>query len=183
VTGSPRPQPSGEGAEVAPPPDFVTCRFCPAPAETLCPRCAIPYCALHGGGACDDCARPPSGLPSGAFFRGVIAVFLAAAVLALPLLVVRPRLPGEHPPPSSVAPRRPGPAANPTAAPPAFPGGGGTATPAAPLPQRYTIQAGDTLGAIAVQHGVSVEDLIAANPGIDPQRLQIGAEIVIPPRR
>ncbi|MER3420460.1 MAG: peptidoglycan-binding protein, partial [Chloroflexota bacterium] len=48
---------------------------------------------------------------------------------------------------------------------------------------RYTIRPGDTLGAIAAQHGVSVEDLIAANPGIDPQRLQIGVEIVIPTRR
>lgn len=183
MTGNPRPQPGREGAEVAPPPDFVTCRFCPAPAETLCPRCATPYCALHGGTACDDCTRPPSGLPSGAFVRGVVAVFLVAAALALPLLVVRPRLPGEHPPPASVAPRRPGPAANPSNPPPATLGGGGTAAPAAPAPQRYTIQAGDTLGAIAAQHGISVEDLIAANPGIDPQRLQIGAEIVIPARR
>ncbi len=161
-----------------PGPEVLTCRFCPTPAEALCPRCATPYCTLHGGATCDTCAQPASGLPSGTFVRGVVAVFVVAAVLALPLLVLRPRLPGEHPPPPSAGVP---PTARPEGAAPAL--SGGTATPATPAAERYTIQPGDTLGAIAAQHGVSVDDLITANPGIDPQRLQIGAEIVIPPRR
>jgi hypothetical protein len=166
-------------------PEVVACRFCPAPAEALCPRCTAPYCALHGGVTCDRCAQPAGGLPSGTFVRGVVAVFVAAVALALPLLLFRPRLPGEHPPPPSAngsGGAGPVPAARPDGGAPSLTGSS-TATPATSAPQRYTIQSGDTLGAIAAQHGVSVDDLIAANPGIDPQRLQIGAEIVIPPRR
>jgi hypothetical protein len=184
VTGSPRSQPAGESAGPDSVPEAVVCRFCPAPAEALCPRCTTPYCALHGGVACDECARPAGGLPSGTFVRGIVAVFVAAVALALPLLLFRPRLPGEHPPTPSAnvsGGAGPTPAARSEGTAPSL--GGGTATPVTSASQRYTVQPGDTLGAIAARHGVSVDDLIAANPGIDPQRLQIGAEIVIPPRR
>ncbi len=44
----------------------------------------------------------------------------------------------------------------------------------------YTIKAGDTLFALSQQFGVSVQDIINANPGIDPSRLQIGQTICIP---
>ena len=44
----------------------------------------------------------------------------------------------------------------------------------------YTIKAGDTLYAIAKQAGISLERLIAANPGINPNRLQIGQVICVP---
>lgn len=185
MTGSPRPHPIAESAGAEPAPEVSTCRFCPALAEAVCPRCAAPYCAQHGGIACAACARPASGLPSGTFTRAVVAVYVAAVALALPLLFFRPRLPGEHPPPPSSNASGgvgPAPAARPTDTSPTL-GGNGTVTPAALSSGRYTIRPGDTLGAIAAQHGVSVEDLIAANPGIDPQRLQIGVEIVIPTRR
>ncbi len=183
VTGSPRPQPTAASAGQEAVPEVTLCRFCPAPAESLCPRCAAPYCALHGGLTCDECSRPSGGLPSGAFTRGVVAVFVAAVVLALPLLLFRPRLPGERPLPASsnTSGTGPGSTARPSGTVPSL--SGGAPAPTAPASGRYTIQPGDTLAAIAAQHGVSVDDLISANPGIDPQRLQIGAEIVIPPRR
>ena len=46
----------------------------------------------------------------------------------------------------------------------------------------YTIKAGDTLYSIGQMFNVSVQALIAANPGIDPNNLQIGQVICIPVR-
>lgn len=51
---------------------------------------------------------------------------------------------------------------------------------AAPPPRRrasYTIEAGDTLGAISEQTGVPVETLQQLNPELDPQALIAGQKI------
>lgn len=46
---------------------------------------------------------------------------------------------------------------------------------------QHTVESGDTLGRIATQFNVSLEDLLAANPEIqDPDRIRIGQVIVIP---
>ena len=44
----------------------------------------------------------------------------------------------------------------------------------------YTIQAGDTFFALAQRFGTTVAAIQAANPGVDPNRLQIGQRICIP---
>ncbi len=44
----------------------------------------------------------------------------------------------------------------------------------------YVIRAGDTLYSIARRYGVTVDALIAANPGINPRNLRIGEKICIP---
>ncbi|MGE5598131.1 MAG: LysM peptidoglycan-binding domain-containing protein [Bacteroidota bacterium] len=44
----------------------------------------------------------------------------------------------------------------------------------------YTIQAGDTLFALAQRYGTTVQAILAANPGLDPNRLFIGQRICIP---
>jgi len=44
----------------------------------------------------------------------------------------------------------------------------------------YSIKAGDTPRAIARKYGVSVDALMAANPGLNPKRLKIGQSITIP---
>ncbi|MGQ9599309.1 MAG: FxLYD domain-containing protein [Anaerolineae bacterium] len=58
-----------------------------------------------------------------------------------------------------------------------------TPTPTAtPTPIIYTIKKGDTLLAVARQFGVTVQAIQEVNGIIDPRRLQIGQEIIIPPR-
>jgi len=49
-----------------------------------------------------------------------------------------------------------------------------------PTPMIYTVVAGDTLSGIALRYHVSLENLIAANPGIQPSLLTIGSKLTIP---
>ncbi len=44
----------------------------------------------------------------------------------------------------------------------------------------HTIASGDTYGKLSAKYDVSVNDLLDANPGVDPRRLRIGQKIVIP---
>ncbi len=44
----------------------------------------------------------------------------------------------------------------------------------------YTIRAGDTFYKISVQRNVSLDAILAANPGVDPDRLSIGQVVCIP---
>jgi peptidoglycan endopeptidase LytF len=72
----------------------------------------------------------------------------------------------------------------PTEAPasPTAPAPGTTATPAS-AGQTYTVQDGDFPAKIAEKFGITVEELLAANPGIDPTHMHIGDVIIIPPKR
>ncbi|MFW5697150.1 MAG: NlpC/P60 family protein [Fimbriimonadaceae bacterium] len=47
-------------------------------------------------------------------------------------------------------------------------------------PSIYEVKEGDSLAVIASQHNISTDRLLVANPEINPERLQIGDEIVIP---
>lgn len=44
----------------------------------------------------------------------------------------------------------------------------------------HVVASGETLGGIAGQYGVSLSDLRAANPGVQPRRMRIGARLVVP---
>ncbi|HMB25139.1 MAG: LysM peptidoglycan-binding domain-containing protein [Chloroflexota bacterium] len=44
----------------------------------------------------------------------------------------------------------------------------------------YIVQAGDTLSYIAARFNVSVDELLAANPSVDPNALDVGQQLVIP---
>jgi LysM repeat protein len=57
----------------------------------------------------------------------------------------------------------------------ASPTPGPTATPFV-----HVIQDGDTLIYIAYVHGITLEELLAANPGTDPRFLSVGSELIIP---
>ncbi len=45
------------------------------------------------------------------------------------------------------------------------------------------VQDGDIPVKIAEKFGITVEELLAANPGIDPTNLHIGDVLIIPPKR
>ena len=49
-----------------------------------------------------------------------------------------------------------------------------------PTPFAYTIQRGDTISSIALKFGVSMDDLLAANPEISPNAMSVGQVINIP---
>ena len=60
-----------------------------------------------------------------------------------------------------------------------------TVTPVAtrersPKRRTYTVKAGDTPSAIAEKTGVSLEDLLAANPDADPTALSPGQKLKLP---
>ena len=47
----------------------------------------------------------------------------------------------------------------------------------------YTVRSGDTLWKLAQIYGTNVQDILDANPGTDPQNLQIGSTLCIPAAR
>jgi len=51
-----------------------------------------------------------------------------------------------------------------------------------PTPRTYTVRQGDTFGSIAAKFGIAVDDLINANPDVDPNALPIGQVLAIPTR-
>ena len=56
-----------------------------------------------------------------------------------------------------------------------------TETPApTPTPFTYTVKKGDTMLAIAFNYGLSLEQLLAANPTAQPRMLSVGTVLVIP---
>lgn len=60
---------------------------------------------------------------------------------------------------------------------------GVVATPTATAaPITYTVEAGDTMGAISEKFGVSAEAIANANNLSDPDHLAIGQELIIPPK-
>jgi LysM repeat protein len=50
----------------------------------------------------------------------------------------------------------------------------------APTPFTHEVQQGETLSGIALRYGVELDDLLAANPGVDPRALSIGQKLIIP---
>jgi len=55
-----------------------------------------------------------------------------------------------------------------------------TSTPAN-VPRTYRVREGDILTAIANRFRVQVEDIVALNPGLDPQALPVGRRIKLRP--
>ena len=49
-----------------------------------------------------------------------------------------------------------------------------------PTPHLYQITSGDTMGRIALEFGITTNDLIAANPDVPPSSMSVGQELLIP---
>lgn len=47
-------------------------------------------------------------------------------------------------------------------------------------PGKYVIKAGDTLGLLSLRYGVPTAAILKANPGLNPARLPLGKEIILP---
>lgn len=56
-------------------------------------------------------------------------------------------------------------------------GGGGTSTGSGSQRKSYTVKAGDTLGSIAGDAGITIEELQELNPEVDPQSLTVGQRL------
>jgi LysM repeat protein len=178
-----------------------SCYYCENPAEAECPTCGRLYCTEHGEDVCLRCMAPEAAVPSAAVYRGSILA-LALATLVVVFLLVRPPesksssnlvrdLPTSTAAVGSTAtPTAPGSATQPTPRP-------GTQVPSSVTPTTPTIaasvsasptaagrthvmKAGDTLSDVAASFGVSVADIVAANPGLNPDTIAIGTEIRIP---
>lgn len=49
-----------------------------------------------------------------------------------------------------------------------------------PCPCKYTVVENDTLNKIAGKLGTTAADLVARNPGLDPAKIYIGQELLVP---
>lgn len=106
------------------------------------------------------------GLPRVAVLAGAVGI-AAIALFMLPALLGIGGGGSASPTPSG---SRPGASA------PASP-----TTPPAPTPQVYVVKTGDTMSKIATKFGVTLDELIAANPDIkDANKIAVGDQIIIP---
>lgn len=179
------------------------CYYCENSAEAECPTCGRLYCGEHGDDVCLRCMSPESAAPSAAIYRGSILVLVIASLITL-FLIVRP--PENKSATNLVRDLPTSTAAVSTTATPTRPGGGATTTPrtgtqvpssvtpvspttvasptAAASPtatgRTYVMKSGDTLSAVAASFGVTVAELLAANPGLNANTIAVGAEIKIP---
>ena len=170
------------------------CHYCTQPAQEECHTCGRLYCAEHGEDVCLRCLSPEAATPSPFVFRGAVFALAVAVAVTIYLVISPPEsrsaqdavrvLPTPTPQLQPTATPTPQGSAVPvtatrtvaTATTTAQPGSA-TATPAGQ--RTYAVQPGDSLSGIAAANGVTVDALIAANPGLT-EDIQIGQEIVIP---
>lgn len=176
------------------------CHYCTRVAEAECPTCGRFYCGEHGEDVCLRCLAPESATPSVAIFRGSVVALGIASLVAVFLLVRPPESKGSGDTARIIATASPvvTVTATPTrtvtqsanssataAATPSSVAGGTTPAPSvtgtpAAADKTYTVRAGDTLSGIAAQSGTTVDALLAANPGVTAETLQIGAVLKLP---
>src|SRR5690606_27704507 len=140
------------------------------------------------------CLSPEAATPSPTVYRGAILSLVVASAVGLYLIVNPPASEGggdsvrqietptvvmeptATPTPQGQEPETPTPGPTPTGSPDASPSPDGT-PPAGG--STHTVEPGDTLSGIAEQYDVTVEELVAANPGLT-DAIAPGDVIVIP---
>lgn len=176
-----------------------TCHYCDRAAEAECATCGRLYCGEHGEDVCLRCLAPESAAPTAFAYRGSLLALAAASFVAIFLFLRPPEDEASAPAPRPVATNTP--AFDSTATPTPQGGTGNptqlpTTTIATPTPiaepeptdeptpagmQEHTVQAGDTLFGIALQYDITVDELLAANPGLTLEsNIQPGETLIIP---
>jgi hypothetical protein len=113
----------------------------------------------------------PRGVPRAAGYAALLGV------VAVLLFLLGPRILGLVADDDTTGAASPTPVASAAATPSPEP-----TEPPPPTPQVYVVKDGDTMSKIARRFGVTVEDIMAANPQIkNPDRIRIGDRITIPP--
>ena len=107
------------------------------------------------------------------------AVRAEALIVLVLLAACAPQAASVTPPPKDLRPYL---TATPSATEPVSASVAGAAeTPLpSPTPFQYTVAAGDTLSQIAEKFSVSLDSLLAANPGVDPNAMSVGSVLKIP---
>jgi LysM domain len=161
-----------------------------------CQTCGRLYCGEHGDDVCLRCLSPEAATPNAALFKGAVVALAVGTALTIFLVVKPPESRSAQdtirtlatPTPavlSTATPTPPG-ATRPATATPAAGAGSPTAAPngsATPVGEStYVVQSGDTLGGIAQAKGVTVDAILAANPGLT-ENIRVGQEITIPAPR
>ena len=150
-----------------------------------------PVIGASQGGPPEDHDPPEAATPPAYIYRGSIVALVLGSFVALFLVLSPPADEASIQPPQEMATNTPAfletatatpPAATPdpkeTPAPPAEPG---EPTPAGePGTMEYEVQPGETLSEIAANFGVTVAEIIALNPGIDPDNVGAGEVILLP---
>lgn len=115
-----------------------------------------------------------------AFFRLLLVGLLG------PVLLLSACAPMEPSGTATLRPTRAGtlvPYTGPSATASPTPGDPDTPTPlpsATPTPRSHTVRKGEDMFGIALRYGVTLDDLLKANPTVDPRFLSIGAVLVVP---
>lgn len=81
---------------------------------------------------------------------------------------------------SSQSPRAPGTSSKGSTEPPQRPANRPPESRKPPTPKTYTLKSGDTLAKIAKAQGITLQQLQAANPGLEMKKLKPGSEIRVP---
>ena len=169
------------------------CHYCTMAASRECPTCGRLYCGDHGEDVCLRCLSPEAATPSVLAYRGALLALAVGAILAIFLAIDPPESKStqdtvrtSNGSTATATPRAAGttaPSRTATAAP--------TQPPAAasPVPTNrvaagapYIVEEGDSLSGIAARFGITVEQLIAANPGMTiNSNIQPGQQLNIPP--
>jgi LysM repeat protein len=175
------------------------CHYCNRPAEAECPTCGRLYCSEHGDDVCLRCMSPESATPSALIYRGSVLTLVIASLVALFLVLRPPEKETDNgivrtvptstaavnatatptPPVTRTALATTTAAASPNTSP--SPAGSPTAAATTtPEGRSYIVRSGDTLSSIAVENDTTVDEIVALNPGLDPDTLDVGAEILLP---
>jgi LysM repeat protein len=147
-----------------------------------------------------EAESPDSALPSGGLYLGSLIALALATVVGVILFISPPE---ERSTPSSAPVGGEAPLTEPTATPTptrtdltptvivtptpsTAEGEEGTGTPQATTTEQpdgtetYTIESGDTLFGIAEDFNTTVDEIIELNPGIEPDNLTPGDELIVP---